>query len=322
MTVDELTARMPTVDGYEYSDLAPSGIWTSKDLGDEVLDQGGLADLTTNVTRPVFLAGGDPQTGAGWVGEVGVFDAGSDTPQVWMDYVNDHRIFLLAGPPLRDPQDPDSTQPLAVTYNTVNARWQAIGNEIALTGDAEDGDFGAAWFHDGLIWAVSGFEAMNDFAAGLIAEQESTGVEPEQIDVDALEGVLADVITDVPGFQFYDGQPVDLLSYLVEGVGNCVEHLSAHSVVPTNAQDVGIYVWMSGLAAPCREPLDDSTVPAGWTRQDINGVPAVISDDGTEIIIVADTGVTVDVLLQDAEDLKAFTPVLDMLADTAARTEI
>jgi hypothetical protein len=319
MTVDELAALMPTVDGYEYSDLAPSGIWTSKDLGDEVVDQGGLADLTTNVTRPVFLAGGDPQTGAGWVGEVGVFDAGSDTPQVWMDYVNDHRIFLVAGPPL---QDPDGTQPLAVTYNTVNARWQAIGNEIALTGDAEDGDYGAAWFHDGLIWAVSGFEAMNDFAAGLIAEQASTGVEPEQIDVDALEGVLADVITDVPGFQFYDGQPVDVLSYLVEGVGNCVEHLSAHSVVLADAQDVGIYVWMSGLAAPCREPLDDSTVPEGWTRQDINGVPAVISDDGTEIIIVADTGVTVDVLLQAAEDLEAFTPVLEMLADTAARTEI
>jgi hypothetical protein len=80
MTVDELAALLPTVDGYAYSDLAPSGIWTSKDLGDEVLDQGGLADLTTNVTRPVFLAGGDPQTGAGWVGEVGVFDAGSDTP--------------------------------------------------------------------------------------------------------------------------------------------------------------------------------------------------------------------------------------------------
>jgi hypothetical protein len=94
------------------------------------------------------------------------------------------------------------------------------------------------------------------------------------------------------------------------------------SVVPTDAQDVGMYIWMSGLAAPCREPLDDSTVPPGWTRQDINGVPAAVSDDGTEIIIVADTGVTVDVLLQYAEDLDTFTPVLDMLAETAARTEI
>lgn len=204
----------------------------------------------------------------------------------------------------------------------MNARWQAIGNEIALTGDAEDGDFGAAWFHDGLIWTVSGFETMNDFAAGLIAEQESTGVEPEQIDIDALEGPLSDAIVDVPGFQFYDGQPLDVLAYVVEGLGNCVEHLSGHSVVPTDAQDVGIYIWMSGLAAPCREPLDDSTIPAGWTRQDINGVPAAISDDGTEIIIVADTGVTVDVLLQNTDDLTTFAPVLEMLAETAARTEI
>lgn len=322
MTVDELTAVLPIVDGYEYSDLATSGIWEQRDTGDEMVEEGGLADLTTSVTRAVFVAGGDPQTGIGWVGEVGVFDAGSDTPQVWMDYVNDHRIFLLAGPPIGDPQDPDSTEPLAVTYNTVNARWQAIVNEIALTGDAEDGDFGAAWFHDGLIWTVSGFETMNDFAAGLVGEQESTGVEPEQIDIDALEGPLADAIVDVPGFQFYDGQPLDVLAYVVEGLGNCVEHLSGHSVVPTEAQDLGIYIWMSGLAAPCREPLDDSTIPAGWTRQDINGVPAVISDDGTEIIIVADTGVTVDVLLQNTDDLTTFAPVLEMFAETVARTEI
>jgi hypothetical protein len=162
---------------------------------------------------------------------------------------------------------------------------------------------------------------MNDFAAGLIAEQESTGVEPEQIDVDALEGPLADAIVDVPGFQFYDAQPADVLSYL-EGQGNCVEHLSAHSVVPTDAQDVGIYVWLYGFAAPCRENLDDSTLPAGWVRQDINGVPAVISEDGNEIIVVADTGVEVDAVLWTAEDFQRFTPVLEMLADTAAHTEI
>lgn len=322
MTVDELTAVLPIVDGYEYSDRATSGIWEQRDTGDEMVEEGGLADLTTSVTRAVFVAGGDPETGIGWVGEVGVFDAGSDTPQVWKDYVNDHRIFLLAGPPIGDPQDPDSTEVVAVAINTIHARWQAIGDEIASTGDAEDGDFGAAWFHDGLIWTVSGFETMNDFAAGLIGEQESTGVEPEQIDIDALEGPLADAIVDVPGFQSYDWQPFDVLAYVVEGLDECVEHLSGHSVVLTDAQDVGIYVRMSGLAAPCREPLDDSTIPAGWTRQDINGVPAVISDDGTEIVILTDTGVVVEVLLPNADDLTTFAPVLEMLAEAAARTEI
>ena len=318
--VEQLAALLPAVQGYVYSDSKSTSVWALEDteanpspgqLGP--VDQVQLDELAMTVTRPVVLEGGNPDIGVGWVGEVSIFDAGGRTPRLWMDFVDHHRIFTMPGPPPGD----------FYVMNTVPGKWKVIGNEIVMTGVAEpDGDFGAAWFHDGLIWAVSGWSSSSAYVEDLIAAQAATGNEPEQVDIDALEGALAEIPVNVGSSEFFDLRPADVLPAL-DGVSNCVQDLSRHYV----SNDLGDEMWvdMMGFAAPfpCERGafIIDDAVGDGATRQDINGVPAVISADGTTSAIVSDTGVVV-IAWSTPEALQVFSPVLNALAWKAARTEI
>jgi hypothetical protein len=331
LTPEALAASLPNISGYAYGDMKPTSVWALPDVDADVssqvddasqaddssgdfqaVDVVPLSDLATTATRTVYLPGGNPELGLGWLAEVSIFDAGDDTPQLWEDFVDQHRIYALVGPGAEG----------VYVSNTVPATWQQIGNEIVMTGVTEpDGDIGAAWFHDGLIWAVSGWSSSTDYVEDLIAAQVATGAEPEQIDIDALEGVLVNVPFNVKGFKFVDAQRADVLAAL-EGVGNCIQHFSRHTVA--SGYGHSIVVDMAGFAEP--SPCDggawviDNIVAEGGTRQDINGVPAAITADGTEIGIVSDTGVAVIAYGLNPGALQAFAPVLDALAITAART--
>jgi hypothetical protein len=124
-------------------------------------------------------------------------------------------------------------------------------------------------------------------------------------------------------FEFFDLRPADVLSAL-DGVSNCIQHLSRHAVSSPGGDEM--WVDMAGFAAP--SPCDrgafiiENAVANGGTRQDINGVPAVISADGTEIDIVSDTGVVVIAYASTAQAIQVFSPIVNALAFKAARTEI
>jgi hypothetical protein len=322
MTVEELAVKLPIVDGYEYTEIKQTSVWGLFDpdaepspgqLGPDVVH---LEELATTISREVYVEGGQPDIHAGWLGEVSVFDAGAGTPQLWKDFVDYHFVSCLSAP----------SEGGVYVSNFVPGKWRAIGDEVVLTGAADpDGDIGAAWFHDGLIFAVSGWSSGIDYVERLIAQQAATGVEPERVDFQAVEGTLADVLVPVPGYQFLDPEPADVMWTIENLRSNCVQHVSFHWIYSSEAA-AGIEVYMAGYAEP--SPCDrgawiiDKEIGEGGTRQDINGVPAVISGDGEQLMIVADTGIYVSAIAENAEDLLAFMPVLEMLADVAAATEI
>jgi len=112
-----------------------------------------------------------------------------------------------------------------------------------------------------------------------------------------------------------------------------IEHLSPGWMHPSN--DTGplkyfdehdMWVTIMGFAdmSGCDRGafVVDSFVAEGGTRQDINGVPAAISADGTVVEIVSDTGVVVEAVVSTPEALPTFAPALNALAAAAAKVGI
>jgi hypothetical protein len=81
--------------------------------------------------------------------------------------------------------------------------WTVLGTKsCSPPPDDVTGNWTGMWYHDGFVWAVSGVADAATYAHQLIDQQAATGREPEpqQVDIDVLEGPLRPVGRRRPRF--------------------------------------------------------------------------------------------------------------------------
>ena len=309
--VAELAKSLPALPGYSYGDARPVTWW----------DFGG--DTTTTVSQPVSANGA-------WLAEVSVIDAGTATPDVWAAFANDHHseLGVLGGPPV------ETADGLVTTMNSTVPFWELFGNEVVLSGTASapgSSDWTGMWYHDGRVWAVSGFESdARAVAQGLIDQQAGTGAEPEpeQVDIDVLEGPLAKLAVDVPGFQYIDA-PHSVVLETLSKWGDCPDHVSVHSVHPANDPDpvntldqsdimlsMAVYSDLPGCGGGS-DVVANVIAGGGMVPTEIQGLAAAQRDDGTGILWRGGNGVLVEADAANAAALDTYRPLLEAIAQAS-----
>jgi hypothetical protein len=293
--VERLAARLPVVNGFTHGATTPVSWWK---FGEDV----------TAVSRSLEADGS-------WVGEVSIVDAGEATADAWARYVNDHHVELdVLG------AQPDASRPedLTVWYLGVPV-WDTIGHELVLS-TSIDGAWTGMWYHDGLVWSVSGLNDSRAYAEGVIDQQAEP--EPEQTDIDVLEGPRVDAAVEVPGFVYIDPPHSEVLLALAD-FGECADHVSLHGVnsaaEPVSYYDADLSLAMvvySGLG-DCnagRDVLADVLADPTMEPTEIHGIPAAISNDQSYMVWVGEDGVIVDVAAPDAAALENSRPFLEAIA--------
>src|SRR5262249_60492910 len=112
---------------------------------------------------------------------------------------------------------------------------EIVGNELVLGAEDHSNHWTGLWYHNGAVWEVSGDKAARSYATALIGQQATTGTEPEpeQVDIDVLEGTLAKPAEDEPGFIYVDAPHANVLQTLAEsGLAKCAAQFSLHAVLP------------------------------------------------------------------------------------------
>jgi hypothetical protein len=301
--VEELAQALPTISGYSYGDILPFSFW---DLGEG----------STGISRPVLADGA-------WVAEVSVASAGSATGEAWSAFVDDHHSELSV---LRDEPKMAGDELVVLAMNGVPA-WEPIDDELVLHA-VEDPDWAGVWYHDGLVWGVSGPEAQaRVYAEHLIGQQAATGSEPEpeQTDIDVLEGPLTELAVEVPGFMYVDAPHEQVLDTLWQ-LGDCQDHLSQHTIHPADDPDPIYTVDDDDILVTMTLWSDLPGCDSGqWFVTDLidnrGFVPveggAAASIDGTAIVWVAETGVMVQAIGADVAALESYRPVLEAIAEAS-----
>jgi hypothetical protein len=302
--LEQLTQALPTISGYSYGDVLPISFW---DLGEG----------SEGMSRPVLVDGA-------WVGEVSVASAGSSTAEAWSAFVNDHHseLAVLGGEPV------ESGEALAVVSNLGVPAWEQIDDELVLHA-LVDPDWAGVWYHDGLVWGVSGPETQaRVYAERLIEQQAVTGSEPEpeQTDIDVLEGPLAELAVEVPGFMYVDVPHQQVLDTLRQ-LGACQDHVSAHAIHPADDPDP-VYTYDEADITVLTSLWSDlpGCDSGQWFVTDLiensGFVPveggAAASPDGTAIVWVAETGAMVQAIGADAAALETYRPVLEAIAEASS----
>ena len=343
--VGDPSGSLPAVAGFRYEEARPSD-WPGHWLARSGEDGGAIEYATAGVTVaavPVHAedTGGDDGLPDAWVGEVAVIDAGEATADLWSEFVDHHLsgLAVMSGPPVV--LDGGT---VATAVNIGFSRWEVLGDEAVLAaGDPAD-TWTGVWYHDGLVWAISGFPSARSYAEQLIALQASSGSEPEpeQTDIDVLEGPLSDLAVDVPGFMYVDAVHGQILEGL-DSLGACADRISVHQLHPADDPDpmgsfgdddvlLNIYVLADLEGCFTGEDLLADVATQGWAEADMLGMPAMTHSDlapapGAEegdwsaragMIWAGPDGIVVEALTSGPTTLDVYRPVLEAIAAAMA----
>jgi hypothetical protein len=256
---------------------------------------------------------------------VTLVEADTKLAGAWNTFVKDHRqtLAVLVPPAITSPDG----KTLAVTNDGVPA-WEIVGNELVLGAEDHRNHWTGLWYHNGAFWEVSGDKAARSYATALIGQQATTGTEPEpeQVDIDVLEGTLARLAVDVPGFIYVDAPHANVLQSLAEsGLAKCADQFSLHSVHPaddpnpTGFDDGDIALRMTTLAegGDCnggRSIVQRVLTTPGMEATRIQGLDAVTNNAHSVILWVGANGVMIEADASSASTLDTYRPLLDAVA--------